>query len=192
MKKQLFSRTFLTATAIIIAFSATPALAQINAAQGVPTRIETLEQPDIPAGVVPFNISDFNPTGDGALVKEAVGDQLFKMYDVDGNGVVDNIEYERRALATVVPVKKVTTVSYDVTGDGVADQKESNEERLMRETLLSKFDDRKLGLSANELLDRSFRGSDIDGNKFISRKEWKGAYNAAIDRSNRIQGNLNR
>lgn len=181
----------LSTAAIALMLATAPDAGAYNT-PAVATSIQTLEQPVVPQGVISFDAEEFNASGDGALVKQSVGDQLFKMYDADGNGVVDNIEYERRALATIVPVERTTTISYDVTGDGQADQQETTRERLLRETLLSRFDERKLGLSANELLDRSFYASDIDGNKFISKKEWQGAYNAAIDRSNRIHGNLNR
>jgi hypothetical protein len=193
MKHVSLTCSLLAATALMLTIGATaPASAQVQTQTSVATTIETRETPVVPQGVITFDVAGFDATGNGALVKQSVGDQLFKLYDVDGNGVVDNIEYERRAIATVVPVERVTTISYDVTGNGIADQQETTRERLLRETLLSRFDQRKLGLSANELLDRSFYGSDIDGNKFISKKEWQGAYNAAIDRSNRIHGNLNR
>lgn len=192
MKTAFKIRLALATATMALTIGTAPAAAQIQTQHSIATTVETRETPVIPQGVIAFDIAGFDASGNGALVKQSVGDQLFKMYDVDGNGVVDNIEYERRAIATVVPVERTTTISYDMTGNGVADQQETTRERLLRETLLSRFDNRKLGLSANELLDRSFYGSDIDGNKFISKKEWQGAYNAAIDRSNRIHGNLNR
>lgn len=180
------------ATAAVVAFSALPAQAQMHMdTQKTVVKTEIREDVVVPAGVMTFKIEDFDLNGDGSLMKEEVGDKLFKMYDRDGNGVVDNLEYARRALATVQPVERTTTVSYDVTGNGSIDKQETSQERFMRETQLSRFANNDKGLSAQELLDRTFRGADINDDHFISLKEWRGAYNAAIDRSNKIQGNLN-
>ena len=38
---------------------------------------------------------------------------LFKLFDQDGNEVIDNKEYEKRTVLTVVPMKKDTIVRYD-------------------------------------------------------------------------------
>lgn len=177
--------------AVALTLAALPAQAQVQTTQQV-VNIETREDVVVPPGVTAFRIEDFDLNGDGALVSQEVGDKLFKMYDVDGNGVVDNLEYARKAIATLQPVERTTTISYDMTGNGSVDKQETSHERFLRETQLSRFDKNNKGLSAQELLDRNFREADINDDKFISIKEWRGAYNAAIDRSNKIQGNLNR
>ena len=180
----------IAASALALTMAALPAMAQTTQQTVVKTEIH--EQAVVPSDVMTFRIEDFDLNGDGALATQKVGDKLFKMYDADGNGVVDNVEYARKALATLVPIERTTTITYDLTGNGVADKKETSHERFLRESQLSRFDKNNKGLSARDLLDRNFRQADIDDDKFISLKEWRGAYNAAIDRSNKIQGNLNR
>ncbi len=188
---KITSSLMIATAAVALCLSAGTAMAQVQTTQQV-VKIETREDVVVPPGVTAFRIEDFDLNGDGALVKQEVGDRLFKMYDVDGNGVVDNLEYARKALATLQPVERTTTISYDLTGNGTPDKQETSHERFLRESQLSRFDKNNKGLSAQELLDRNFRQADINDDKFISLKEWRGAYNAAIDRSNKIQGNLNR
>lgn len=189
--KSAYTLMLATAATIALAIPCLPAHAQVQTTEQV-VKIETREDVVVPTGVTTFRIEDFDLNGDGALATQEVGDRLFKMYDVDGNGVIDNLEYARKALATLQPVERTTTITYDLTGNGTPDKQETSHERFLRETQLSRFDKNNNGLSARDLLDRNFRQADINDDKFISLKEWRGAYNAAIDRSNKIQGNLNR
>ncbi len=180
------------AFATLLLATAAPATAQMAAQPAAPVvKIETREDVVVPAGVEAFNIKDFDLNGDGVLVRAEVGERLFKLYDVDGNGVIDNIEYQRRAITTLQPVERTTTISYDLTGNGTPDKQETTHERFLRETQLSHFDKNNKGLSARDLLDRSFASADVDNDKFISLREWRGAYDAAIDHSNHVRGSYN-
>lgn len=154
--------------------------------------VQTTEKGIVDGKTRIFNLKEFDTNNDGLLTRAEVGEKLFKMYDADGNGVIDNIEYERPAVITVVPVEKTTVVTYDFNGDGVADQQEATSENFLRYTQLARFDQNKNGLSPREFVGRGFLEADIDGDKFVNLKEWQGSYNAAIDRSNKIQGNLNK
>ena len=155
-------------------------------------QVQTTEQAVVPTGTRLFNIVDFDMNKDGILATAEVGEKLFDMYDFDGNGMIDNIEYERNAVVTVMPVEKTTTVTYDFNGDGIAEQQEKVYESFVRHTQLSRFDGDKDGLSPREFVAQGFLEADIDGDKMISKKEWQGSYNAEIDRSNKIKGNLNK
>lgn len=139
-----------------------------------------------------FNIADFDINKDGILSTAEVGEKLFDMYDFDGNGMIDNNEYEKNAVVTVTPVEKTTTITYDFDGDGIAEQQEKVYENFVRHTQLARFDNDKDGLSAREFVGRGYLEADIDGDKLISKKEWQGSYNAEIDRSNKLKGNLNK
>lgn len=154
--------------------------------------VQTQEKTIAPTGTRLFNIAEFDINGDGILSTPEVGEKLFAMYDFDGNGMIDNIEYEQNAVITVTPVEKTTTITYDFNGDGIAEQQEKVYENFMRHTQLSRFDGDNDGLSAREFVGRGFLEADIDGDKMISKKEWQGSYIAEIDRSNKIKGNLNK
>ena len=154
--------------------------------------VQTTETTIAADGTRLFNISEFDINKDGVLSTPEVGEKLFAMYDFDGNGMIDNIEYEKNAVVTVTPVEKTTVITYDFNGDGIAEQQEKVYENFMRHTQLSRFDGDKDGLSAREFVGRGYLEADIDGDKMISKKEWQGSYNAEIDRSNKIKGNLNK
>lgn len=154
--------------------------------------VETREQAVIDGKTRIFNLKEFDLNNDGILSTSEVGEKLFKMYDTDGNGVIDNIEYERPSVITVVPVEKTTTVTYDFNGDGIAEQQEQTYESFLRYTQLARFDADKDGLSPREFVGRGYLEADIDGDKFVDMKEWQASYNASIDRSLKIKGNLNK
>jgi hypothetical protein len=155
-------------------------------------KVNTTETALAASGTRLFNTAEFDINNDGVLSTAEVGEKLFAMYDFDGNGMIDNLEYERNAVVTVVPVEKNTTITYDFNGDGIAEQQEKVYENFLRYTQLSRFDGDLDGLSPREFVARGYLEADIDGDKLISKKEWQGSYNAEIDRSNKIQGNLNK
>ncbi len=154
--------------------------------------VKTTEKTVAPSDTRLFSIAEFDLNKDGILSTPEVGEKLFAMYDGDGNGMIDNIEYEKNTVLTVTPVEKTTVITYDFNGDGIADEQEKVYENFLRYTQLARFDGDKDGLSAREFVGQGFLEADIDGDKMISKKEWQGSYNAEIDRSNKIQGNLNK
>lgn len=156
------------------------------------TQIETKAEAIVATGTRLFNIVDMDINKDGLLTTAEVGESLFDMYDFDNNEMIDNLEYEKNAVVTVVPVAQTTTITYDFNGDGVAEKQEKVYESFIQHTQLARFDGDKDGLSPREFVARGFLEADIDGDKLISKKEWQGSYNAEIDRSNKIKGNLNK
>ncbi len=84
-------------------------------------QVQTQETTIAADGTRLFNISEFDINKDGVLSTPEVGEKLFGMYDTDGNGMIDNNEYEKNIVVTVTPVEKTTTITYDFNGDGIID-----------------------------------------------------------------------
>lgn len=156
------------------------------------TKVVTEEKILAKPGAHMYNIADFDLNKDGVLTLDEIGQTLFKMYDTDGNNIIDNIEYERKSVLTVVPVEKSTVVSYDLDGDGVVDEIKRTDEVFMRETQLSRFDTNKDGLSPHGFTGRSFLEADINRDKAIDLSEWRGSYIGSIDRYNKEQAQFNK
>lgn len=151
------------------------------------------EEHSVPAaGARIINFIDFDLVKDGILSINEVGEMLFKLYDTDGNNVIDNIEYEHRAVITVMPMEKNTTVFYDFDGDGKTDETQHTYETFMQDTLLTRFDKNKDGLSPHEFMDMGFLKGDVNNDKVIDLKEWQGSYIPSIDKKNQEKALLNK
>lgn len=143
------------------------------------------------AGPRVYTILDFDVNHDAMLSLDDVGVKLFDIYDTDGNDVIDNIEFERRAVLTVTPVQQKTTVAYDFDGDGRADQVATTMEVFQQRTGLAAFDRNGDGLSAREFTGRHFNEADINNDHAIDLKEWQGSYIAYIDHKNKEKARFN-
>lgn len=117
---------------------------------------------------------------------------LFKLYDADSNGVIDNNEYERRAVITVMPMEKNTSVSYDFDGDGNTDVTKHTYETFTRDTLLTRYDANRDGLSPHEFMDMYFNEADVNNDRMVDLKEWQGSYITSIDKTNKEKARLNK
>lgn len=142
-------------------------------------------------GVRVINFMEFDLNGDGVLSTREVGEMLFKLFDSDGNGVIDNVEFEQRTVMTVVPMEKETVVKYDFDNDGVPDKVERAHETFMEKTQLSRFDSSGEGLSPHDFVGKSFMEMDLDRSRFIELNEWRGAYDEAINQQNQRQAIYN-
>lgn len=139
-----------------------------------------------------INFIQFDMNNDRILSINEIGVMLFKLYDTDGNQVIDNIEYERRAVVTVLPMEKNTVVSYDFDGDGLADKTQYTQETFSRETLLTRFDANKDGLSPHEFMDMHFNEADVNNDKVVDEKEWRGSYIPRLDKLNKQKAQVNK
>lgn len=151
------------------------------------TRWRTVEH-----GVREINFVDFDVNRDGIQSINEVGEMLFKLYDTDNNEVIDNKEYEVRAVVTVMPVQKDVVVSYDFDGDGLADQTKHTYETFMQNTMLTRYDRNLSGLSPYEFTGLDFMAADVNKDKAIDLKEWQGTYISSIDKANKLKANLNK
>lgn len=170
----------LSAAAVAL-LMASPAEAERVRVPGEVITTTTIERTVLAPGTRVYKLSDVDVDGDGMLSRADVGKFLFKLYDTDGNMVIDNIEYERPLILTVLPVERETIVTYDLNGDGTADGKEVTYEVYMRETMLSRFSKNEKGLSAHDFTGKTFRNADINKNHFVDIKEWEATYNEALN-----------
>lgn len=151
---------------------------------------ETTEH-TIPTGARGINFLDFDVNKDTVLSLDEIGRMLFKLYDTDGNEVIDNNEYERRAVVTVMPMEKTTTVTYDFDGDGMTDKVVRSYDTFLRDTQLSRFDANKDGLSPHEFTGDAFLHTDINKDGTVELKEWQSSYIATLDKKLRDDAALN-
>lgn len=157
----------------------------------VTTQSNTAQLP-LAIGSRAIHFEDFDVNRDNMLTADEIGEVLFKLYDTDGNQVIDNVEYERPAVLTISPMETTTKVTYDFDGDGIADKQVYTYDTFMQHSLLSRFDKNSNGLSAHEFTGKSFLEADVDKSKAIESKEWEGTYVASIDDKNRAEAALNK
>lgn len=199
-KRKRMKKSFMPAIAalalILGHFSAVQAgTAEVPEGHVFKQRVETVTKtrqilPETGTRVV--NFLDFDLNRDGLLSTQEVGEMLFKLFDSDGNGLIDNVEFEKRNVMTVVPMEKETTVSYDFDNDGLPERVERAHETFMEKTQLSRFDLVGGGLSPRDFVGKSFMRMDIDRSRFVELNEWRGAYDEAINRKNLQQVFYNR
>ncbi len=146
----------------------------------------------IPAGGRVVNFMSYDANKDNILSVVEISKLLFGLYDTDGNELIDNIEYKRRAVVTVMPMEKNTTISYDFNGDGIADKSQFTYETFMQNTALTWFDKNQDGLSPQEFLDLAFNLADVNNDNMIDQAEWQGAYVPRIDKINKDKARYNK
>src|ERR1035437_8587931 len=111
-----------------------PFLASLSRAETVTTK--TVTQEAVPPGSRPINLTDFDINHDGILSGDEVGDMVYRLFDTDNNNVIDKKEYEAKAILTVIPMKKETTISYDINNTGIPDKVQTTSETFMQKTQL--------------------------------------------------------
>lgn len=145
-----------------------------------------------PTGTRLVNLDEYDTNHDGVLSRRETGEMLFKLLDSDGNQIIDNIEFEKRNMMTIAPMEKETVVSYDFDNDGQPDRVERTSEKIEQKTMLSAFDKDGTGMSPKDLAGKEFLNMDVNRDSAIDIYEWRGAYDAAIDKQNRSNARLNR
>ena len=156
------------------------------------TTVTTEEHRTVMTGPHSINFMDFDLNKDGIVSVNEVARVLFKLYDTDGNEVIDNNEYERRINISLMPVQKDTVVSYDFDGDGRPDMTKYTYETFLQDTWLTRFDKNRDGLSAHEFTGRDFLEADVNHDHAIDFKEWQGTYIASIDKTNKEKARVNK
>lgn len=149
------------------------------------------ERPVISHGTRVFNVDNMDKDGDGILSQSEIGEDLFAIYDGDGNGMIDNIEYRQRPLLTVIPYEKEVVETHDYDADGIIDERTVTRQAFVEDTPLTVYDRDKSGLLPSEFTGLSFPELDVDGDRLVSLDEWKGSYVASIDDKNRREARYN-
>jgi len=144
-----------------------------------------------PSEIHAIRFLDLDLNADGIMSTNEIGEMLFKLYDTNGNNVIDNVEYDRRATITIQPIEQHTVVYYDLNGDGRADEVQHTYETFLRDTQLTRFDTNKNGLSPREFTELHFNSVDVNNDRMIDLPEWQGTYNAAIDKANKEAARFN-
>lgn len=138
---------------------------------------ETYIQPKNIEGSKSIDFRMFDVNKDGFYSREEVGEHLFYMFDQDGNHTIDNHEWEKRVVYTIVPLEKETFRFIDHGSTGEIDEVDYDYEVFYEETGLSRFDKSGMGLSAKEFIGgKSFLQMDTNRSGVIELDEWKRAY----------------
>lgn len=130
-------------------------------------------------GHVEVDFDSLDVNNNGVLSMPEVGQRLFYIFDVDGNEVIDNIEFTQNRVITIAPMEKHTLKMVDFESDGNVELSTYTYETFSRTSGLTRFDEDRDGLSASEFIDTSFLKLDTDESKAIELDEWKKAYIAS-------------
>lgn len=155
----------------------------------ITTKTTTSPQPMPNTDMVEFETFDTNK--DGILSMAEVGEELFYLFDRDGNQVIDNIEFDQNSVLTITPMKKETVTMVDKYGDGNIEHTTYTYETFLRQSQLARFADDYDGLSPREFINDSFLALDDNDDKAITLDEWKEAYTAMTIPKNAEQERYN-
>jgi hypothetical protein len=156
---------------------------------GTVTHYKT-EQQDTTTDTRVVNLMDYSNAG--VLSPDDVGKMLFKIFDADGNGVIDSNEYERHFIINFSPIEKNTVVTYKLNHNGETKETTTTTyETFMHDTRLMDFNNNGKGISAHEFTGKSFNLVDVNRDHAIDLKEWQGTYNDSIDQANKNHADIN-
>ena len=156
-------------TAAIIAVTA--GMAQADTV----TTTTTVKQIDLP-GVKKFDLASFDDNHDGVITVEEAGDHLFHLFDLDSNGVIDNKEFYKKTIITVIPLEKQTVTFRDANNDGQPENKNYEQSTFLEHSGLAMFAKNKDGMSAADFVKKSFLQMDTNNDGVIDPSEWRAAY----------------
>ncbi|MEZ0226279.1 MAG: hypothetical protein ACAH83_17110 [Alphaproteobacteria bacterium] len=188
------------ATAMALVLLAAPAVSQAEDVMTTTTtetvtksRVdwEKKEEPMVKPGTHLLNLTEFDANKDGRLTRAEIGEKLFHIFDTDGNNLVDNVEYEKKLVATIVPVKETEKIAF-YSGDNVTPDKTiTTSQDILKVTQLARFDKAGDGLSPHDFAAKDFAGADVDNDHFVKVEEWQGAYDAVINAENEDKQKFN-
>lgn len=159
-----------------LALLATAALAIAAPAKAdTVTKQTTVTQKELP-DTYKVNFSAMDLNHDGILSRSEVGRKLFYIFDTDGNEVIDNIEFDKSKVLTVIPLEKQELTMVDFDDDGTPDVTKYSSEDFAKFSMLNRFDKDNDGLSAAEFIGIPFLKLDSDRSKVIEIAEWRDAY----------------
>lgn len=179
--------------AALPAFAAEETVTTTTTTSKQSTQTETVIEPGKPEkGSRAIHFEDYDLDHDGQLTRAEAGEMLFRLYDTDGNQVIDDGEYKRPAVLTMSPVTKRTKTVVDADGDGTPDKEDVTEEDSRVSTMLSQYDPDGNGLSPQEFTGKPFNKIDVNRSNVVEKKEWQGVYDEKIDAKNKAEAALNK
>lgn len=122
----------------------------------------------------------FDINHDGVLSMREVGDVLFDAFDKDGNGAIDNKEYDEASVYTVIPMEATKLTFTDYDGDGVDEKVSMTREEFLDRSNLMRFDKDMDGLSPRDFMGSEVKAMDINHNNLIEKDEWEREYAAKV------------
>lgn len=176
---------------LLCTVAAVSMMAITSSAQAETTHVVTHVQTQDLENVNQIQFSAFDVNHDGIYSKEEVGEKLFYVFDLDGNEVIDNLEWDNRSVYTIMPMEKETYKFVDYDNDGVAEEESYTYEQFYAESGLLRFDKNKNGLSPKEFIGVGFEKLDDDETKTIELDEWQEAYIESLSPENAQQDNYN-
>lgn len=169
------NKTLLASVAVVALTIAAPL--SVNATT---VQTETVVKTQNIEGTRQINFAKFDLNGDNSLTMQEVGENLFYLFDQDGNELIDNIEWNNRNVYTITPMEQETFTYVDYNSDGVSEETTYTYDTFYTETGLARFDNDKNGLSAKEFIGEEFKVLDDNMSGTIDLEEWKEAYIASL------------
>ena len=151
------------------------------------TIVENKELPNVKR----VDFMSFDENKDGVLSMREVGDVLFTAFDKDGNGAIDNKEYDEPSVYTVIPMEAIKLTYTDYNGDGVDEKVTLTREEFLERSNLMHFDKDMDGLSPRDFMGSEVKAMDINHNNLIEKDEWQRAYAAKVQPKAALQKRYN-
>jgi hypothetical protein len=139
------------------------------------TKTTIVEQQTV-EGVRKIDFMSFDLNHDSKLSMNEVGDVLFNAFDSDSNGAIDNIEYDKASVSTVIPMEVTTLTFIDYNDDGMSDVSRVNKDEFLERSNLMRFDKDKDGLSPRDFMGSEVKAMDMNHNNLIEKDEWQRQY----------------
>lgn len=139
------------------------------------TKTTIVENKDLP-GVHRIDFMSFDANHDGRLSMREVGDVLFDAFDTDKNGAIDNIEYDKNSVYTVIPMEVTTLTFVDYDDDGHSDVYAISKDEFLNRSNLMRFDKDMDGLSPRDFMGSEVKAMDLNHNNLIEKDEWQRQY----------------
>lgn len=123
-----------------------------------------------------IDFMSFDLNHDSKLSMSEVGDVLFDAFDRDNNGAIDNIEYDKASVSTVISMEVTTLTFIDFDDDGVSDTSTISKDEFLKRSNLMRFDKDKDGLTPRDFMGSEVKAMDINHNNLIEKDEWQRQY----------------
>lgn len=175
---KLFKGLLLASAAFTIAGYGSPVHAETV------TTLDVVSQKEVSPHVTKIDFSAFDINKDNVLSMPEVGERLFYAFDQDGNEVIDNIEFNKKSVMTIIPMEHETYTFVDHNSDGTAEHVKYTKDNFIQTSRLMRFDNNMDGLTPAEFIGEGFLKLDIDNSNVIELDEWKKAYIASLSPPN--------